>query len=203
MLTGRVVERVKRPRTAFAPLSWPLLAWLLLFTPASPAANLHKESENKIKAALVFKMLKYVHWPELTLDKPGERLDICVLGNTPVASLLAAVEGRRVHNLRLAVREIRQTQLPASGCEVVFIGASEVLHRDAVLNTLGRRPVLTISDMDAFARNGGMIQLSIINQSIAFVVNLKSVQNSGLRIDTSLLQVAADVLRAGDNRDRR
>lgn len=65
-----------------------------LAMPAAQSADLEREA--RIKAAIVFKLVKFVQWPK---DRPGVNssdLVLCTLGGGPVADALRATEGRSV-----------------------------------------------------------------------------------------------------------
>jgi hypothetical protein len=52
---------------------------------------------------------------------------------------------------------------------------------------------LTVSNAKNFARSGGMIELFTENNRLRFIINLENAKRAGLRINPSLLQLAASV----------
>ena len=62
--------------------------------------------------------------------------------------------------------------------------------------------VLSISELDAFARRGGMIQLTKKANRFRFAVNIDAVARNGLRISSKLLQLA-EVIHQSDERRRK
>lgn len=148
-------------------------------------------TEAQVKAAFLFNFGKYVTWP----NAPGDQFYICVLGQDSLGSALdGIVAGERMGARPVAVRRIRATQ-QASGCQVLFITASEESRLDATLASLAGNPALTVSDMHRFTERGGMIQFVQEGNRIRFTVNLKAAQKAGLTVSSELLKVAKSVQR--------
>jgi hypothetical protein len=87
-------------------------------------------------------------------------------------------------------------------CDIAFIGIAEKKRMDEVLEAFAGTGVLSISDLDQFARHGGMIELTRKADKIRFAVNIDAVTRNGLRISSKLLQLA-EVLHQSDERRRK
>jgi hypothetical protein len=90
----------------------------------------------------------------------------------------------------------------AQRCDIAFVGAAEMKRMDEVLDAFAGEGVLSISDLYAFARRGGMIQLTKKANRFRFAVNLDAVHLNGLRISSKLLQLA-EVIHQSDERRRK
>ena len=77
-----------------------------------------------------------------------------------------------------------------AGCDALFLGASERVRWPQIRDALGTRPILTMSEMVGFARDGGMIALMDVDNRLRFDVNLKAVRKAGLSINTDALEQA-------------
>lgn len=75
-------------------------------------------------------------------------------------------------------------------CHVVFVSDSERRRTAAILQGLQGRSVLTVGDMDDFARLGGMIHLTKQNHRIGFEINPQAAERARLRISSKLLSLA-------------
>jgi len=180
------------------------LAWLLWFLPwiggngavasAGAQAEAPASLEYKVKAAFLYNFAKFTDWPG-SGDDPGDgMLDICVLGRDPFGTALDALAGRRVGPRLVQVHRIEE-QAGYGHCEVVFISRSEQGRLAAYLVAYRNRPVLTVSDIESFARQGGMIELVIVSGRIRFKINLDAARRQGIRLDATLLNLALEVLR--------
>jgi len=190
----------RRPRFArralpssFRPL-WVALALrlflaLLVVTNTAPVleAQQLKPTEAQLKAAFLFNFGKYVTWPTAA----GATFSICVLGRDPFGSSLdSIVAGETLGGKPAEVRRVRSVQ-EASGCQIVFISASEENHLQATLTTLSRSgSALTVGDSPDFVQQGGMIQFVEEGNRVRFVVNLAAARRAGLVLSSELLKVA-------------
>ena len=159
--------------------------WTVVRLPAAAAVTAAAQREYLIKAAFIFDMLKATQWPKA---RPG-RVVLCVLGQDPFGTAWHSIEGRPVGKSRLDVAPIEAAS-DVSGCDALFLGTSEHARWPQIRDALGTRPILTMSEMVGFARDGGMIALMDVDNRLRFDVNLKAVHKAGLSINTDALEQA-------------
>ena len=80
---------------------------------------------------------------------------------------------------------------------MLFISSSERRNLAAILGEANRRAVLTVSDSDRFAANGGMIGFVEADGKIRLEVNLEAAQKANLRVSSQLLKLAR-IVRGGE-----
>ena len=159
--------------------------WTAVRLPAAASVTAAAQREYLIKAAFIFDMLKATQWPKA---RPG-RVVLCVLGQDPFGAAWRSIEGRPLGKSRLDVAPI-QAASDVAGCDALFLGTSERTKWPQIRDALGTRPILTMSEMVGFARDGGMIALMDIDNRLRFDVNLKAVRKAGLTINTDALEQA-------------
>lgn len=179
-------------------MSWRRFRWVLglglvsawMFTAVSPAAQ--APSEALVKAALVYKLIRFVEWPGSALGASGV-VDICVADNAAVVRALAeSGRAQTTADRTVAVRAARDGVV--DGCDVVFIGA-ESIHIDPILRSALGRPVLTIGETSGFADRGGMVNLVRDGRHLRLEVNRDSLSRSGLVLSSLVLSLARTVFR--------
>ena len=169
------------------------LAACLALLSAETSADTPQQREDRIKAALVFKLVKFVEWP-VTALAVNDPLLLCSLGDSPVGVALAAVDGKPARDHLAQFRRIGGLSLAdVKGCHVLYIpgGAREI--GGGVPVVLRGRSVLTVSDAPDFARRGGMVGLIQGENKIAFEINLRNARESNLEPGASLLELATVV----------
>jgi len=122
---------------------------------------------------------------------------IAVLGNSAFRQELEAMrEKLKAHDPKLEITFYEEysdkTELPH--CCLLFIADSEMDHLPAILKELSGRPVLTVSDNDTSMTKGVMITLIPWKNKIRWAINRQPVNESGLKINSKLLDIAIKVI---------
>jgi len=168
-----------------------LLLGGLLFVVAAgqePArAQTDASKEYQIKAAFLFNFAQFVKWPGNSFNSPDAPFSIGILGDDPFGSALdGTVQGEAIDNHRLTVVRSQRIE-DLKDCQIIFVSRSEEGQVGAILSQLGSRPVLTVSDADGFASNGGDIDFYLSDGRIRFEINPQSARRCGLRISSQLM----------------
>jgi hypothetical protein len=157
--------------------------------------------EYDVKAALIYRISKFVKWPEGAFAGTAGTLHLCIIGHDDFGASLDRLAGRRVQGQAISIERLASVEQYASNCQLAFISRSERGRLPYVLGVLGRNAVLTISDIDNFAAAGGMIGFTTTESKLAFQINPGASRNAGLQIGAQLLQLATLVgdVRAGSS----
>lgn len=153
------------------------------------------QREERIKAALVFKLVKFIEWP-VTVLSGNMPLQLCAYGNSGVADALAAADGKPARDRTAKYRKLDALAAnDIKGCHVLFIAAGTRELLNGAPPSLRSRGggLLTVSDHPEFARRGGMIGLTQGENKISFEINLRSAREGGLEPGASLLELATVV----------
>jgi uncharacterized protein DUF4154 len=154
--------------------------------------------EYQVKAVFLFNFTQFVDWPPAAFPEDTASLVIGVLGDDPFGPYLDdIVRGEQVNNRRLTVRRYRRPE-DVRACQVLFISRSEDKNLDKALAAVRGSDVLTVSDADAFASRGGMIQLATENGKIRLKINVDAARASSLTISSKLLR-SADIVASRDD----
>jgi hypothetical protein len=144
-----------------------------------------------LKAAYLFNFAKLVEWPA---SSPADTLTICFVGATGVRDAFKRAAGeKQVGTRRIVVRPM-VASAPRAGCDVLYLDAALTAQHMPESALSG---ALTVSDAADFAAHGGMIELFAEGNRLRFNINLPSAQRAGLRISSSLLQLAAHIEKGG------
>jgi len=158
-------------------------------------AQAPKPSEYQVKAAYLLNFGRFVEWPSRPGAPADDPFQMCVLGKDPFGNLLdAALAGEAINHAPVIARRITKSQ-DATGCRILFISASEEGSLKSILQALEKAPVLTVSDLAQFTRQGGMIQFVLSGNRVRFDVNLVAARAAGLNLSSELLKLAVSVKR--------
>jgi hypothetical protein len=168
-----------------------ILAALVLATaaPASAQDGL-RLVEQDIKAGLIYNFLRYTQWPPA--QERNTPMVVCLYGGDPFGGRLSPMAGRTVNQRPIELRAVH-TQPQLDACSLVFINAAERAEWPSLRYYLARRSVLTVSDYDGFARAGGMLEFTRINDRIGVRVNVEAARAVNLTVEERLLRLASVV----------
>lgn len=147
--------------------------------------------ENKVKAAILVKLTKFVDWPAEQLT-PGADISICLRGGTPLAEALRNIgeQKSREHSVKPVYLESETAGIMRERCKLLYLSQQEASQLMPLLDSVRNRAILTVSDIPDFAVRGGMVELVRSSNHLAFRINLKSAKRGGLSINSQLLGLA-------------
>lgn len=160
--------------------------------------------EQKIKAGLVYNLIKYTEWPKLTSTSSSQAkgiensnvLKICLFGEDPFDGYLTPLQGRTAQQAIITIAHVASIS-EATSCNAIIIHRSQQHQLHALLEFLRGKNILTISDIENFAERGGMVELTRQKEKIALHINKKSVDRAALAIDGRMLKLATIVTSEG------
>ena len=143
-----------------------------------------------MKAAAFYNIVTFTDWPASSFTSSDAPLVIGILGQGPVATVLdALVANETWHGRRVIVKHFA-APAAARNCHVLFIARSEQGRWRTISRHFAKRPVLTVSDVDDFARQGGVVQLGVDRNKLHLIVNMTAARNNGLTISSKVLRLA-------------
>jgi hypothetical protein len=165
------------------------VGFLALGESARASAQAAGSLEYQVKAAYLLNFTRYVEWPGRSLPATAP-LELCILGDDPFGETLdQAIRGRRSQGRTVTVRRVESDE-GAFGCHLVFVTDESWNQRRSLVASLTSRGILTVGNSDQFGREGGVIGFVISNETVRFVINLKAMEHSGLRISSRMLSLA-------------
>ena len=163
-------------------------------TPLSARAKKPLLYEYRIKAAFLYNFAKFIQWPKSAFIDPESPVFICILGQDPFMGALQSIAGKTIRGRRIVISHSKNV-MAVKGCHILFVAESEKSRIKHTISKFKGSPVLTVSDMDAFVKAGGMIGMVRVENRIRFHINLVSAQESGLMISSQLLKLAQSVIK--------
>ena len=164
-----------------------LLLALLGFAWISTAAAVEPQSEYKVKSAYLYNFTRLTQLPEQHF-RDDDAYHLCIVGENPFGEYLTPLIARPVDGHPLSVEHIFNKK-GLSGCEMLFISRSAERELDAWLRRAAAFNILTVSDIDGFARHGGMIGLVTRGNRVKFEINHAAAQRCNIAISAKLLEL--------------
>jgi hypothetical protein len=154
---------------------------------ASMAGQAQQGSEQQLKASFLVNFLRYVDWPAA-----GTKATICLFGRDALGATLSGYEGRSVAGRELVLRRVSGPD-QFDDCQILYVPDTEEARFAAVLRWTEGRPILTVSDAEFFARQGGGIALVREDTRLRFDVNLEALNRARLKPASQMMRLARQV----------
>jgi hypothetical protein len=145
-------------------------------------------SEQALKAVLFYRLPLFVY---RTTTEKDARVGICTLGYTPLDSAIDKLPDTLIDGRGVDFRAI-PGPAEADECDFLFIGRSEAGRLDHHLRRLNGRRLVTVSDLDGFARAGGMVEFALRpdGSGIQLLINRRAAQKQSIEFSARLLRLA-------------
>jgi len=156
-------------------------------------------SEYLIKAGFIFNFAKFVDWPPTTFAQPDSPIVIGILGTDPFGAIIdQIVQDKKIGGRGFVVKRMKWgTDLKdLKECKILFVGASERVHIDELVQIVKGLPILTVGETPGFAEHGGVIRLVLEDNRVRFEVNVEAARQAGLTISSRLLTLARIIQQA-------
>ncbi|MBK8961510.1 MAG: YfiR family protein [Candidatus Competibacteraceae bacterium] len=151
-------------------------------------------SENEVKAVFLYNFASFINWPQDVRQDPAKPFRYCVLDDELVPLLQNVLKGETMRGRPLSVqREVTASNV--AECHILYMGTSGFRGAESwkLVQAALSAQVLTVSDMENFESNGGMIALVRQDRRIHPRINIDMVEKGKLRISAKLLNLATVV----------
>jgi len=160
-----------------------LFCVLLLISFSSSAQE--SASVSKYKSIFTLSFIRYIGWPEET--RQGDFV-IGVVKNKEIAKWLRDLsKGKKFGYQNVVIKEFKSPN-EISDCQVLYLSGNVSLSKYAatIINKLGGKNTLIISEKNGATKYGSMINFVIKDEKLKFEINKTNASNFGLQISSKL-----------------
>ncbi|MDX1974526.1 MAG: YfiR family protein [Rickettsiales bacterium] len=167
---------------------------LFLLIGVVPSVLLAQVAPHLVKAAVINMLIKKIDWPGNKAKGSQSTLNICIVGDDPMLSAKDFFKKASTPQLNYNVIEESSAAAPLDKCHVVFAGDSQSDKIDQLLAAVKGKGVLTISDVKDFAEKGGIIEFTVVDDKMKFIINKKAASDAGIKVPADILPIALKVI---------
>src|SRR5256714_3711865 len=137
---------------------WLLILGMSVVFRATPAsAQVVRAPEYSLKAAYLFNFAQFIEWPSNSFMSADAPIVIGVLGEDPFGGALdQAIKGKSAHGRSLELKRFKKIG-EMDRCHMLFVGASEAARLPEIFLAAQKGGMVTVSDIERFAEQGGII----------------------------------------------
>lgn len=167
------------------------IAVLIFSAPVYAAPPLEKivAQEYQVKAAFIIKFIPFVKWPEQKKSLSETTFQIGVWGEGPVYAALDSLAKEAPGGIKLNIKKLSKYE-EIQNIHILFINYSSKTEMQTILEQAKGKGILTISDVDGFAPEGGMINFVVIAQKVRFEINPQAVHLENIIISSKLMKLS-------------
>lgn len=131
---------------------------------------------------MLLNFAKGIHWPQVS----SEFFVVGVIEYPPlVPELVKTTANSNIHGRKIKVVNITNMEDIAK-CQIVFLPAYKSKLLAKMLEQLPNAPTLIVSNKTDLARKGGGIDLVLREGKLTFDINLKAIEQRGLKISANI-----------------
>lgn len=164
----------------------------------SIAVHADAARDYEVQAASLYHFLKFADWPSQAFQD-GSPINVCTVGGDPFFGNLDKMAERRAKNRIIAVNYLHRRDLPGN-CHLLFVGKAEQAHLATIIAQVSSSAIITVSDINNFARRGGMIGFVTKGNRLRLEINLSQLRKANIKVSSNLLEIATIV--GGNEIDR-
>lgn len=163
----------------------------------APSVSEKTLQKNRVKAAVVLNIARFVEWPAAQVAARGNRLTLCYFREDVLGEAYDVIRDRRVNGRDLRLEFIDNAE-ELTRCDLLLLSEREI--QGEVQSPLVARdlPLLVIKDLTnlkpservAGAHPGVHVALVRRGSKIGFEINLSAAHDAGLKISSRLLRLA-------------
>jgi len=159
-----------------------------LITPFTNTVYADATREYQLKAAYLLNFARFIYWPMEAFASAADKFEICVYGDSPFGDNLKYLLDKKVHGRSIKINNIEDLS-NAKTCHILFVSESS---ETSFYHFSSKMPpyVLTVSDVQGFSAEGGMIEFVRVKNRIKFEINVTQSGEHGIKYRSQLLEVA-------------
>lgn len=160
-----------------------------------PYETLVAGEEYKVKAAFVFGFGRYTKWPKGAFKDDKSPMIICVVSDNPKVPefFKSVVSGKTIEGRKVIIKSVNENNREMEGCHILYLNTD---NREIILeklNAVNKQGVLTVGEIEDFAKMCGIITFSIKENRVRFHINKEVGKRAGFDFAAGM-QTAADKL---------
>jgi hypothetical protein len=202
---------IARLRTGIALARRTVSRALIMALVAAPGpahgASIDETRAAAVMAAYLRHIAALTTWPGTPGAQSGRPIQIGVVGEDPngvMAPIRARMnsaeqlmaQGRPLRVLELTGHAGRDTAKALEPYELLFFSAGSWSEWEKVRPTVSSMPIVTVSEMTGFARDGGMIEyfIDLTSGRVRLIVNLAAMRQAGITLSARLLALESVIV---------
>ena len=168
---------------------WAAVALLLCLFLLRPPAVLGEPvigPEYEVKLGFLYNFANFVTWPQASFEKDPDTLILCFASDSPSSEVLYKLDGKSIKGRKLKVIAYQEGTCVEQS-HILFFATRDKAFIQQALDLAAGRNILTIGEVEGFARMGGIINFFEEHNRLRFKINIDAARRAGLKMSSQLL----------------
>ena len=181
----------QRPRNGtFMCAFMTVIMTILLSSPVRSETRIDYQGIYEMQALFLYNFANFVEWPETAFPADGSPVKLCLFGGVPLDTFVRVFDGTLIRDRELAISQTHDINDIIEGCQILFVGFDKREFLDSFFADIKHIFVLSVSAIEEFAREGGVVSIHRNSDQMQIEVNLDTAIKNGLYISSDLLSIA-------------
>lgn len=167
-----------------------ILSLIFAFSLARSEASPEHKGIYEMQALFLYNFANFVEWPDSAFPSAASPVRMCLFGGIPLDTFVKVFDGTRIKNRELVIVQVQTLEALSKSCQILFVGFDKKDYVSQLLKDGNHTFVLSVSGIENFAEQGGVINITRTADQMQIVVNLESALKNGLYISSDLLSIA-------------
>ncbi|MCP4714353.1 MAG: YfiR family protein [Deltaproteobacteria bacterium] len=177
-------------KTLFKTILFAFAGLMLIGTNAPSEANDLLLKKFQVKSGFLYHFALFIDWPDSAFSSPSAPLAVGIASDTNFDGAFDSLTSKTVKEHPVIVHTEPWKQTAAHPCHILLITSTDKKHIRAILDAVQGKSILTVGELDGFARMGGIINFYEVNNKLKFEINIDAARKAGLKISSHLLKLA-------------
>lgn len=146
---------------------------------------------DQLKVAFIFNFSKYFSWPDDEKWSQADTFNICIESSSVLNGQFDSLIGQSTQDKAIKLIDLSQTNVDISDtCQIWYVGTANFRSNLKKLEAVNGNSVLTVGDHPGFATDGGIVELSVVDNRLRFKIDADLAAEEKLRVSSRLMALA-------------
>ena len=149
------------------------------------------EREARIKAAVMYYLVKFIEWPTEVFQSDSSPFGFCIGGEDSIGPYVKkALAKKRVRGRSIDIRLLdKSLDSSGEGCNAIYYSKEFPSQKEGLANAISAN-VLTISSEKDITADNGMVFLYEESNKVRIKISLSVTKSAKLKVSSELLNIA-------------
>lgn len=160
---------------------------LASYNPAMADTGRITATENAVKAAYIYNILRFVSWDASSPLAQTESLNICLYNSHSFRHNLDPIRKKVIDGRQIRISNISDVE--QTSCHLIFFNDNKPVNAEVIIELSQNSNAILLGNDNSFIKHGGLFSFYIEDNKVRLAANRKALAKTRLNISSLLLEV--------------